>query len=87
VGKISYTKKVERRNMWGNDDTFFGKELSICKGKTIKDFIAFSPMGYDMGFEIEFTDGTKVELEPIPIPIKSDNEVRLRIKLIERRGE
>lgn len=58
-----------------------GQDIWECRGKTIKTVIAFDPVGYDKGFEIVFTDGTKLEIYSVPVPIKSNVETGLRIKI------
>lgn len=55
--------------MFGSsDDTIFGEDIYKCKGKTIKNVIAYSPLGYDQGFEIIFVDGTKLEITSTSFP-------------------
>lgn len=59
-----------------------GGDVYLCRGKTIKDVIAGDPLGYNVDFTIEFTDGTKLEVSAYALA--KDIEGRMNIRLKDR---
>ena len=55
----------------------FGNIIFKIKNKTVKRILAFDAYGCDRGFEIEFTDGSKLEITPFVL--EQTKEPRLDI--------
>ena len=73
----------ERRDiMWGlNEQVVFEKDAFNAKGKTIKNVIAYDALGYDRGFELVFTDGSKLEITPRDMPAGLDGRIKIKFKM------
>jgi hypothetical protein len=57
-----------------------GGDIWKCRGKTIKTILAYDCFGYDRGFEIEFTDGTRLGITPRSFIGQDEGRVDIKIE-------
>ena len=51
-----------------------------AKGKTVTAVVAWDPFGYDQGFELEFSDGTILEVWSEVIKTTGESRIFCKIK-------